>query len=144
MIYQFAKVLVQIFIIVLLTAVYGQSQPPSPGLPDRESDNTFKAMKSRSSELERLRRVNTSPRENEPQLNLPLIYKDFNKIQLINTEKLQKNNAAGNLNFPAIAKASKDIKKRAMRLKSNLFPTSKNEDLKIELKEDFRVERLNG
>jgi len=143
MIYQSAKASVQIFIIILLTATYGQSQLSVKEPSGKETENTFKELKSRASELERIRRENNAPRENEPKLNLSAINEDFTKIQVINTEKLQKNSASGNINFQAIAKASKDIKKRALRLKNNLFPTDSDEDLKTELKEDFSVLKLN-
>lgn len=143
MIYQSARATVQIFIVILLTAVYGQSQFAVKGISGKDSESIFKDFKTRASELERIRRDNNSPRESQPQLNLPAINEDFNQIQLVNTEKIQKKAATGNIDLQKLSKASKEIKKRASRLKNNLFPPDSDDEPKIEIKEDFSVKKLN-
>ncbi|HVF55871.1 MAG TPA: hypothetical protein VM934_06950 [Pyrinomonadaceae bacterium] len=77
----------------------------------------------RSDELRRVRRAAEKP-ESHPAPNFPQIKEDFERIQTVNSEVLQTRTGAGAApDYTRISEAAWEIKKRAERLKSNLFPS---------------------
>lgn len=82
--------------------------------------------KYRSDEIERVRR-NAVRREERPNRSFPQIKADFERIQVINSDVLQKHSSDRQLDFGAIADAAAEVSKRAVRLKGNLFPSTSKE-----------------
>ncbi|MGI9036457.1 MAG: hypothetical protein ACR2GD_10525 [Pyrinomonadaceae bacterium] len=60
----------------------------------------------------------------------PEIKEDFERIQTVNANLLQSNALKDAPDYKTINKAAADIKKRAARLKKNLFPQNSNETVK--------------
>lgn len=78
--------------------------------------------KYRSDEIERLRRGTVTKRERYV-TRFTQIKEDFERIQLINSNTLQTTSFDSALDYGRISEAAAEIKKRAARLKSNLFPS---------------------
>ncbi len=124
------------------TAQTVPSDSPGSSPKDRSLEDKY-----RSDEIERVRRE-AETREYHPSLRFPEIKKDFERIQIINSEQLQTSASRPRYDFERIAKAATEIRTRATRLKSNLFPiaskgldkqsdrsNSKRDDLKFLLHE---------
>jgi hypothetical protein len=99
------------------------AQPPTPstGLGDKnmKDEDTVRA---RSVEMERIRRDAAKPDrkpEPSPEDRFPQIKEDFERMQILNGDVLQ---AAGTPNYARLAEAAEEVKKRATRLSTNLFP----------------------
>ena len=97
---------------------------PTASPKDKSIEDKF-----RSDEIERIRRsagsaVTTNDRHAS---RFPQIKEDFERIQLINSNVLQAKLDKG-LDYRSISKAAAEIKKRATRLKSNLFPSESKAD----------------
>ena len=86
--------------------------------------------KYRSDEMERLRRESNTPEYRPVTTRFPQIKEDFERIQVINSELFQGNNSSSGLDHARILEAAGEIKKRATRLKSNLFPSASSARLK--------------
>ncbi|HEX8181275.1 MAG TPA: hypothetical protein VF525_17165 [Pyrinomonadaceae bacterium] len=87
--------------------------------------------KIRSDEIERIKRDAEKPdQRTDPQF--PLIKQDFERIQIINNEVLQADAppTPAASDYARIAAAASEIKKRAARLKANLFPAGVAADSK--------------
>jgi hypothetical protein len=75
----------------------------------------------RSSELERVKRDAEKPdrkAEESPEDKFPQIKEDFERIQIVNGEVLQ---AGGSPDYVRLSEAAEEVRRRAERLKSNLF-----------------------
>ncbi len=84
---------------------------------DRSSD-----IKNRSNELERMRReADTPDKPISHEVKFPEIKDDFERIQIVNGEVLQPTATQSKPDLPAVCQAASEIKKRAIRLHSNLF-----------------------
>ena len=134
-------------IVVLASALWSSANaqlPPGVGTGGRR-DKSIED-KYRSDEMERVRRDTVRPVA-RPVTRFPQIKEDFERIQLINNE-LQASNSNAGLDHERIQEAAAEIRKRAARLKSNLFPlpskegspqvdpqTAAREDLKLLLSE---------
>jgi hypothetical protein len=99
------------------------AQPPSPttslGDKNMKDEDTVRA---RSVEMERIRRDAAKPDrkpEPSPEDKFPQIKEDFERLQIVNGDVLQ---APGAPNYARLAEAAEEVKKRATRLSSNLFP----------------------
>lgn len=95
-------------------------------------------IKNRSIELDRIRRdtnANAAP-SGENNLKFPEIKEDFERIQTVNADSLQAPSVKENPDYKTIFKAASEIKKRAFRLKSNLFPIAKENSDKESVKRD--------
>lgn len=88
----------------------------------------------RSAEMERVRRQVNTDRIRAAATNerFPEIKEDFERIQITNNQSLQTASIKENPDLKIISKAAVEIKKRALRLKSNLFPVSSKTDLNKE------------
>jgi hypothetical protein len=92
----------------------------------------FSDIKNRSNELERMRREADTPvRSENHEIRFPEIKEDFEQIQLINGDVLQPQAALSNPDLQAVYQAASEIKKRALRLHSNLFTTDTKKKFKI-------------
>jgi hypothetical protein len=77
--------------------------------------------KLRSDEIERVKRY-AEKSDSRPDPAFPRIKDDFERIQIINNEVLQGQLSGGAFDYARIREAAGEIKKRAARLSSNLFP----------------------
>ena len=79
-------------------------------------------VKGRSNEMERVKRDAEKPeKKNNPEETFPQIKEDFEQIQLVNSNVLQAAPAGVAPDYGHLSEAAADIKKRAARLKTNLF-----------------------
>ena len=102
---------------------------PTASPKDKSIEDKF-----RSDEIERVRRsaVSDAAGKERHTTRFPQIKEDFERIQLINSDVLQANPFDRGLDYRSISKAAAEIKKRATRLKVNLFPSqSKAEESQI-------------
>jgi biopolymer transport protein ExbD len=115
---------------------------PTNSPKDRAIEDKF-----RSDEIERIRRGSVTRKERY-QTRFTQIKEDFERIQVINSSSLETISFDSALNYGKISEAAAEIKKRATRLKSNLFPAesegrpkqiekqaNQGEDLKVLLTE---------
>jgi hypothetical protein len=110
-----------------LTSVVAQTPGPPAGGSDRNLRDEMSPIKGRSNEMERVKRDAEKPEksnqpgksESRPAPNFAEIKEDFERIQIINNDVLQ---ASGTPDVQVISESAAEIKKRAIRLKSNLFP----------------------
>lgn len=124
-----------VFVLTASVVCYGQVTPPGAG----DTNLSGSDIKSRSIELQRVKKDAEKSNEKSkgkkddkksigkrtpttaPELNFNEIKEDFEQIQLINTEKIQKNAEDKQLKYSLIDEAAAEIERRAMRLKANLF-----------------------
>ena len=110
-----------------LSSVVAQEHGPPAGGSDRNLREEASPIKGRSNEMERVKRDAEKPErregpESRPAPNFSEIKEDFERIQLINNDVLQANASSGKLDYQVISESAAELKKRAVRLKSNLFP----------------------
>jgi hypothetical protein len=116
--------------VILASALWSTANsqlPPGAGTGGRR-DKSIED-KYRSDEMERVRREADRPKH-RAESRFPQIKEDFERIQVINSDLLQVKNSDSGLNHSRISEASAEIRKRATRLKSNLFPTASSERVK--------------
>jgi hypothetical protein len=77
--------------------------------------------KLRSDEIERVKRDAEKPDRRSDPAQFPRIKEDFERIQIINNGVLQARAQGSALDYARIYEAAGEIRKRAARLKSNLF-----------------------
>ncbi len=124
---------------VLSSPARAQEHGPPPGASDRNVGDGVSDIKSRSVEMERARRdaeKADKKSENSPNQNFPQIKEDFERIQIINSDVLQAastHDAAPD--YMRISEAASELKKRAVRLKSNLFAAESEKHSKDKSKE---------
>ena len=97
------------------------AQGPPPGGPDKNMKSETDGVRGRSSEIERVKRDSEKPdkkAEKSPEDKFPQIKQDFERIQIVNGEVLQ---AGGAPDYGRLSEAAEEVRKRAARLKSNLF-----------------------
>ena len=117
------------------------AQDPLPATNNGSSlGDKFYEMRNRASELSRIKRELSKPEDKAPEASFPQIKKDFEKLQIVNTEKLQKNSIGNNLNYKLIADAAEEINNRAKKLKTVLFPEAKSEKTAVKLPENLTRE----
>lgn len=129
---------------------------PAQASPEQAILNAQEQMsdiKKRSVELERMKREASkrSVGDNLTQ-KFPEIKEDFEEIQKINASFLQLTAVKTTVNYAAVLKSVSEIKRRALRLRSNLFSSEpeenkekKNESPNIAETEDIKIlfEALN-
>jgi hypothetical protein len=116
------------FVLLFANNFSVNGQDPLPATPDGSSlGGKFYEMRNRASELARIKKELSKPEEKKEEASFPKIKKDFEKLQIINTERLQKNSVGNNLNYKIIADAAEEINKRAAKLKAALFPSGETE-----------------
>src|ERR1044071_3155503 len=97
--------------------------PPGAGDKNLGSD-VMPGVKGRSNEMERVKRDAEKPeKKNNAEETFPQIKEDFEQIQHVNSEVLQAVASGGGLDYARISEPAAEIRKRATRLKSNLFGT---------------------
>ncbi len=116
--------------------VKSQTSVPSPASSGKVGEKFFE-MRERANELTRVRQELNKPEERKPEETFPLIKKDFEQLQIINTEKLQKSSIGNSLNYKLVAKSSKEINNRAQTLKSTLFPAVASKKQTVEFPENL-------
>ena len=116
-------ILAAVALVAAASASPALAQPPSPttslGDKNMKDEDTVRA---RSVEMERIRRDAAKPDrkpEPSPEDRFPQIKEDFERLQIVNGDVLQ---APGAPNYARLAEAAEELKKRATRLSSNLFP----------------------
>lgn len=110
---------------VLLLHTAAAQQPRQPGsAPPRNPRDRMIEDKIRADGIERLRRdaERTQKPETQPVKNFPQIKEDFERMQIINSDVLQAGAGAAAPDYRRLAEAAAEIKKRAARLKSGIFP----------------------
>lgn len=106
--------------LTLLSPALAQRGVPPPGGGDKNLRDGVSDVKGRSNEIERMKRDTEKP-ASDPAPNFPQIKEDFERIQIINSDTLQSNASGAALDYKLISEAASEIKKRATRLKSNMF-----------------------
>ena len=79
--------------------------------------------KYRADEIERVRREAVKPQQRYQTTRFPQIKEDFERIQLINSDVLQAITLKADPDYRRLSEAAAEVKKRATRLRSNLFPS---------------------
>jgi len=103
-----------------LSPALAQRTPPA-GASDKNLKGELDGVRERSSEIERVRRDAEKPdrkAEKSPEDKFPRIKEDFERIQIVNAEVLQ---AGGTPDYARLSDAAEEVRKRAARLKSDLF-----------------------
>ncbi|MGI8555138.1 MAG: hypothetical protein ACR2LT_02125 [Pyrinomonadaceae bacterium] len=112
-----------IFINGICFSLYAQAVMP-PGSSDKNLEN--RDIKARSVELERVQRdTDKKTAEKSTNSKFPEIKEDFEKMQLLNGDLVNLAEAK-EINYEMINASSAEMEKRAVRLKSNLFPAAKS------------------
>jgi hypothetical protein len=127
-------------IVVLASSLWfsANAQLPPSGIGSGSRKDKSIEDKYRSDEMERVRREAVRPAD-RPTTRFPQIKEDFERIQVINSDLLQANDSNARLDYDRISDATAEIRKRATRLKSNLFPVaSKNSAKQIEQQSEER------
>ena len=122
-------------VVSLLAGLWCSTAAQSSVLNTRSSSPKDKAVedKYRSDEMERVRR-DANKREERRATSFPRIKEDFERIQVINNDVLQRQGTNVQLNYKEVGDAAAEVTKRANRLKANLFSsTSKGTQKQIEL-----------
>lgn len=105
---------------VFAVAVSAQGTPESAILQAREQ---FSGIKNRSIELERAKRdANKRPASEDSTKRFPQIKEDFEQIQIATDSVIKLTDAKSPFNEADVLKFVSEINRRAVRLKSNLFP----------------------
>ena len=133
--------LAAVFAVALIqpSPAIAQGSPP-PGAGDRNMKDESDALKGRSNELERVRRDATK-REDSPAPSFPQIKEDFERIQVINSDILQANAPGAEPDYKLVSEGAAELKKRATRLRTNLFPSDSKDRPKVkdtEEPQDFK------
>lgn len=116
----FLATVVAIIATVSSTVVAQEHGPPAGG-SDKNLRDSGSDLKGRSNEMERVKRDAEKAETSTPP-GFSQIKEDFERIQIINTDVLQVNTSSGTPPYERISEAAAEIEKRAIRLKSNLFP----------------------
>lgn len=123
-----------VLIVGLCFSAFGQVTPAPPGAGDRNTGDTN--IKDRSIELERVdREMRKSDRaaESTTKVNFAQIKEDFEQIQVVFDKGIVETYRTSNpMNYSKIADSATELKDRATRLRSNLFPeaSKKSKDKK--------------
>src|SRR4051812_15360817 len=104
--------------------VLAQQPGPPPGAGDKNvGSEVMPGVKGRSNEMERVKRDAEKPekKKNDAEETFPQIKEDFEQIQHVNANVLQATPAGAAFDYARISEAAAEMKKRAARLKANLF-----------------------
>jgi hypothetical protein len=102
-------------------AARAQVGPPPGAIGDKNLRDEADPTRARSVEMERVKRDADKP-EDKAAPSFPQIMEDFERIQIINSDVLQAGAPGSAPDYRRISEAASEIKKRAARLSSNLFP----------------------
>lgn len=128
--------LLVIFVFILAAKNYAQANVSVSQAVDAARQRTMDE-KMRAVEMDRIRMQANADRIRSSETNqrFPEIKEDFERLQIINTDFLQAASVKENLDLKVVFKAITEIKKRAVRLKSNLFPISSKTDSDKEIEQ---------
>ena len=115
--------LVAIVAITSLMLSPARAQLPPGGIPTGNPRDRATEDKIRSDEMERIKRDAEKPEDKALTPRFPAIKEDFEQIQLINNDVLQ-TGTGGARDYKLISAAADEIKQRATRLKTNMFPAT--------------------
>lgn len=113
-------------IIVIFSSVLSlssTSQVPGQGIRTGSPKDRSIEDKYRADEIERVRREAVKPQQRYQTTRFPQIKEDFERIQLINSDVLQAISLKAEPDYRRLSEAAAEVKKRATRLRSNLFPS---------------------
>ncbi|HET6647043.1 MAG TPA: hypothetical protein VFH01_06920 [Pyrinomonadaceae bacterium] len=113
-------------IIVIFSSVLSLSSTPQvPGQGIRTGSPKDRSIedKYRADEIERVRREAVKPQQRYQTTRFPQIKEDFERIQLINSDVLQAISLKAEPDYRRLSEAAAEVKKRATRLRTNLFPS---------------------
>ena len=113
-------------IIVIFSSVLSlssTSQVPGQGIRTGSPKDRSIEDKYRADEIERVRREAIKPQQKYHTTHFPQIKEDFERIQLINSDVLQATTLNAEPDYRRLSEAAAEVKKRATRLRSNLFPS---------------------
>lgn len=128
-------------IIVIFSSVVSlssTSQVPGQGIRTGSPKDRSIEDKYRADEIERVRREAVKPQQRYQTTRFPQIKEDFERIQLINSDVLQAISLKAEPDYRRLSEAAAEVKKRATRLRSNLFPS----EFRVESKQS--EQRLKG
>jgi hypothetical protein len=128
-------------IIVIFSSVVSlssTSQVPGQGIRTGSPKDRSIEDKYRADEIERVRREAVKPQQRYQTTRFPQIKEDFERIQLINSDVLQAITLKAEPDYRRLSEAAAEVKKRATRLRSNLFPS----EFRVESKQS--EQRLKG
>lgn len=128
-------------IIVIFSSVLSlssTSQVPGQGIRTGSPKDRSIEDKYRADEIERVRREAVKPQQRYQTTRFPQIKEDFERIQLINSDVLQAISLKAEPDYRRLSEAAAEVKKRATRLRSNLFPS----EFRVESKQS--EQRLKG
>jgi hypothetical protein len=114
------------------------SQVPGQGIRTGSPKDRSIEDKYRADEIERVRREAVKPQQRYHTTRFPQIKEDFERIQLINSDVLQAITLKAEPDYRRLSEAAAEVKKRATRLRSNLFPS----EFRVESKQS--EQRLKG
>ena len=147
----FLLIAMAIIAMLSIPAVAQDHGPPAGG-SDRNLRDSASDLKGRSIEIDRISRDAKKPDDRKdadkpqsrPVPNFLQIKEDFEQIQLINSDVLQASPSSATPDYQRIAKSAEEIEKRAVRLKSNLFPpkSTKQSKEKQPVTEDQELKSL--
>lgn len=112
-----------VFLVVLVISFSGivRSQESAViKITERNIRDALGDIKARSIEMERIRK-SSGRRARNSERAFPAIRRDFEKIQRLNTEKIQKRAVAGKITEKQLRRTVREIRRRSIRLDSALF-----------------------
>lgn len=98
-----------------------QGLPPAGAIGDKNLRDEADPTRARSNEMERVKREADKPAD-RPAPTFPQIKEDFERIQIINSDVLQAGAPGSAPDYKRLSEAASEVRKRAARLSSNLFP----------------------
>lgn len=134
-----------VIIVIFSSALSLSSTSQVPGQGIRTGSPKDKSIedKYRADEIERVRREAVKPQQRYETTRFPQIKEDFERIQLINSDVLQAITLKSEPDYRRLSEAVAEVKKRATRLRSNLFPSeprieSKESDQRSKVPQDLK------
>lgn len=125
----------KLFLAIFLLGGFGVATPAqsTPEQAILNARDEFSKIKIRSVELERVKReASKRPLNNETSPKFPEIKEDFEQIQKLNGSLLELSSVQTPLNHSAVLKSVSEISRRAIRLRSNLFPAEPKAKNKVQ------------
>lgn len=129
---------VAVVAVTSLSPALAQRTPP-PGASDKNLRSEIDGARGRSNEMERVKRDAEKPGKRAAKSSedkFPQIKEDFERIQIVNGEVLQAVAPPGGPDYGRLSEAAEEVRRRATRLKSNLFPPESGEKQKGEGREE--------
>jgi hypothetical protein len=133
------------FLILSATATTAQNTGTPGGIFSGNPKDRAVEEKLRSDEIERVKRDAEKPeKKNKTEATFPQIKEDFERIQIINIKELQTQESGATPDYARISSAASEIKKRAARLKGNLFSSNSEQQMEETKKEAEEAQDLKS